>query len=181
MPLIFITSTTPFTRLTAIVKFSGNMDAQGQPEYEPILMPTVDPANNEFMTDKDGNIILAPVSEEGTEFTFTKFQVKIESSSYNDEDEKAQLMLETVIGGQVGIMMSQVNPAGFFQMASLAIKSQKTKYSPNISKILEETSQMLGGDPAAQEEAKNRASGGTAGQPLSRELKLPQNTNEGVG
>lgn len=166
-----------------MMRYSGRMDPQGQPEMEPILLPMVDPANNEFMTDEEGNIILAPVSEEGTDFSFTKFQVKIESSSYNDEDEKAQLMLETVMGGQVGQMMSQVNPAGFFQMAALAIKSQKTKYSPNISKLLEETGQMLGGDPAAQQEAKMMASGGNAGggQPLSQELKLPQNTNEGVG
>lgn len=161
---------------------SGKLDAQGQPEMEPILLPMIDPANNEFMTDEQGNIILAPVNEEGTDFSFTEFQVNIESSSYNDEDEKAQLMLETVMGGQVGQMMAQVNPAGFFQMAALAIKSQKTKYSPNISKLLEETGQMLGGNPQAQEEAKNRAAGGGGGQqPLSQSLKLPQNTNEGVG
>jgi len=164
-----------------MMRYSGELDPQGQPQMEPILLPMVDPANNEFMTDEEGNIILAPVNEEGTDFSFTEFQVSIESSSFNDEDEKAQLMLETVMGGQVGQMMSQVNPAGFFQMASLAIKSQKTKYSPNISKLLEETGRMLGGDQAATEEAKMMASGGNSGgQPLSQSLKLPQNTNEGV-
>jgi len=164
-----------------MMRYSGELDPQGQPQMEPILLPMVDPANNEFMTDEEGNIILAPVNEEGTDFSFTELQVSIESSSFNDEDEKAQLMLETVMGGQVGQMMSQVNPAGFFQMASLAIKSQKTKYSPNISKLLEETGRMLGGDQAATEEAKMMASGGNSGgQPLSQSLKLPQNTNEGV-
>ena len=137
--------------------------------------------SGEIMEDEEGNIILAPVSEEGSDFTFLDFQVNIEANSYNDEDEKAQLMLETVMSGQVGQMVSQVNPAGFFQMAALSIKSTKTKYSPNMATILEQTAQMLSGDPAATQEAKMGAGGGQqAGSPKSKALKLPTNTNEGV-
>jgi hypothetical protein len=108
------------------------------------------------------------------------FQIRVESNSYNDEDEKAQLLLETVMSGQVGQMVSQVNPAGFFQMAALSIKSTKTKYSPNMATILEQTAQMLGGDPAATEQAMMAGAQGGGQSPKSKALKLPTNTNEGV-
>lgn len=164
-----------------MMEFSGQMGTDGQPIMQPILLPMTDPANGEIMTDEEGNIILAPVSEDGTDFSFLDFQIRVESNSYNDEDEKAQLLLETVMSGQVGQMVSQVNPAGFFQMAALSIKSTKTKYSPNMASILEQTAQMLGGDQAATEEAKLAGGGGQQGSPKSKALKLPQNTNEGVG
>lgn len=163
-----------------MMEHTGQIGTDGQPIMQPILLPMTDPANGEIMVDEDGNIVLAPVSEEGSDFSFLDFQIRVESNSYNDEDEKSQLLLETVMSGQVGQMVSQVNPAGFFQMASLSIKSTKTKYSPDMARILEETAQMLGGDPAATEEAKMAAGGQQQGSPKSKALKLPQNTNEGV-
>ena len=88
-------------------------------------------------------------------------------------------MLETVMSGQVGQMISQINPKGFFEMAALSIKSMKTKYSPDMVKVLEQTAQMLQ-DPKANEDAALVAQGsnGGGGQAMSKTLKLPQNTNE---
>lgn len=164
-----------------MVAFSGQFDEAGQPIYSPILLPVLDPENGEALEDVDGNIILAPVSEEGTDFSFGTYQVNIEASSYNDEDEKAQLMLETVLSGQVGSMMSQINPAGFFKMSALALKSMKTKYSPDIVEVLTQTAAMLQQNPAANEAAALVAQGsGAAVQAKSRTMKLPQNTNEGT-
>ena len=164
-----------------MTEFSGQFDQQGQPVMTPILLPETDPANGDVLEDEDGNIILAPVNELDSEFTNMEFKVKIDASAYNDEDEKAQLLLETVMSGQVGQMMSQVNPAGFFQMSALAMKSMKTKYSPDIVEVLNQTAKMLGGDPNAQAAASEMAQGGGSQQPQSKALKLPQNTNEGVG
>ncbi len=162
-------------------KFSGQLDENGQPIMEPILLPVTDPANGDLIEDAEGNIILAPVPEAETEVAYTDFQIRIQANSYNDEDEKAQLMIETVMSGQMGQMMAQINPAGFFQMSALAIKSMKTKYSPNMVEVLEQTAQMLGNDPEANQEAAGVAQGSSQGQqPMSRSLKLPQNTNEGV-
>jgi len=163
-----------------IMKPTGQFDPQGNPIMEPVLLPMEDPETGEMALDEDGNIIMAPVSEGGTEFAFFDFQIKIEANSYNDEDEKAQLMLETVMSGQVGQMVAQINPAGFFQMAALSMRSMKTKYSPDMVKVLEQTSQMLTQDPQANADAASVAqgNGGGGGQPMSRELKLPQNTNE---
>lgn len=162
-----------------MLEFSGRFGADGQPIMQPILIPETDPANGELMEDENGNIILAPVNELDTEFADMKYTIKIESAAYNDEDERAQLMLETVMSGQVGQMMSQINPAGFFQMSALAMKSMKTKYSPNIVEVLEQTAAMLSGNPQANQEAAAIAQGvGPTEQPMSRALKLPQNTNE---
>lgn len=146
----------------------------GTPEQQPILLPMNDPETGEIMEDEEGNIILAPVSEEGTDFSYLDFQIDVETNSYNDEDEKAQLMLETVMSGQIGQMVAQVNLAGFFQMAALSLKSTKTKYSPNMVAVLEQTAKMLQQNPEASQMVQS-----TSGkQPLSRSMKLPQNTNE---
>jgi len=159
--------------------FTGKMDAQGQPVFKPILMEVIDPANGEMMEDGEGNILLAPIAEDGTDFEFSDFDIKIESSSYNDEDEKGQLMLESVMSGQIGQMLANVNPAGFFKVSSLAMKTMGTKYSPQISAILEQTAQQLGGDPQAEQEASAMAQGQQPSQqPKSKSMKLPQNTNE---
>lgn len=159
-------------------EFTGQYSPEGEPIMQPILLPMVDPGNNEFMEDEEGNIILAPISEEGTEFAFLDFQISIEANSYNDEDEKAQLMLETVMSGQIGQMMSQINPAGFLEMSALSIKSMRTKYSPDIVRIIQQTAQLLGADPEANAQAAQNAQGGGGQQPMSSQLKLPQNTNE---
>ena len=95
----------PMTQIVGI-------DEMGQYIYEPILLPQTDPANGDFVLDEEGNIILAPVNEPDTDFTDLGFQVEIEASSYNDEDERSQLLLETVMSGQIGQMLSQVNPSG---------------------------------------------------------------------
>ncbi|MGL4219957.1 MAG: hypothetical protein ACRCSS_04915, partial [Shewanella sp.] len=150
------------------------------PNGKPVLVPQLDPASLEPVLDENGDYIYAPVSEEGTDIAFTEFEIELTAAPYNDEDEKAQLLLETMLSGQVGVMMSQVNPAGFFKMSALTMKSMKTKYSPHIAEVLEQTAQMLGGDPAAQQQASMMAQGTSGGAPKSRTLKLPTNTNEGV-
>lgn len=161
--------------------FTGQYDEQGQPIFEPILLEVLDPASLEPETDEEGNILLAPVSEEGTDFEFDDFDIVVESSSYNDEDEKGQLMLESVMSGQIGQMLAQVNPAGFFKVSSLAMKTMGTKYSPQISQIMEETASMLSQNPQAQQEASMMAQGGSPQEAgMSQSLKLPQNTNEGL-
>ncbi len=165
-----------------IEQFTGKTDENGQPIYEPVLMEVIDPDTNEIEIDEDGNMLYAPVPEAGTDFEFTDFDIKVESSAFNDEDEKGQLMLESVMSGQIGQLLAQVNPSGFFKVAGLAMKTMGTKHSPQISEILEQTSQMLAQNPGKEQDASAMAQGaGPATQdPMSSALKLPQNTNEGV-
>jgi hypothetical protein len=57
----------------------------------------------------------------------------------------------------------------------------KTKYSTDISEILNQTAMMVGGSPEASQQASLIAQGqGAPQQPGSMSLKLPTNTNEGV-
>ena len=163
-----------------MMMFSGQFDANGQPIYEPILMEVLDPASGEPVIDEEGNLLLAPVNEIETDFSFIEFDIKMESSAYNDEDEKGQLLIESVMSGNIGQMLAQVNPAGFFKVASLTMKTMGTKYSPQMAQIMDQTAQMLSGDPQAQQQASMMAQGSTSSSPNSQSLKLPQNTNEGV-
>ncbi len=160
--------------------WSGEMDAQGQPIMEYGYEEVLDPSTNEPMINEDGNYIIAPIPKSETEIAFSKIDIEIVSTSYNDEDEKNQLMLETILNGNVGQMLSQVNPAGFFKAAGLSMMSLKIKNAPEIAKIYSETATMLGGNPQAQQEASFMAQGnpGQSGQAKSAELKLPQNTRD---
>lgn len=157
------------------------VDQMGQPIERPILEMALNPDNQEPLLDEEGNYIFAPIPTRETEIEFTEFEIEVQSAPYNDEDERAQLLLETMMSGQIGVMMSQVNPAGFFKMAALTLKSMKTKYTPDIVEVLDQTAQMLGGSPEAQQQASIMAQGtGRTQQPMSSQLKLPTNTNEGI-
>ena len=163
--------------------FTGHMDQQGQPqmqiEYEEVLNPNT----GEPEVDAEGNYLVAPIPEPDTDLEFSKVEIMVETSAYNDEDEKNQLMLEQVLASNVGQMLAQVNPAGFFKVAGLSMKSMKTKNAAEIANVFAQTASMLGQDPAAQQQAVGQAErmpgqlsqqGGAA----SRTLNLPQNTNE---
>jgi len=138
----------------------------------------IDPASGEPRTDKNGNILMVPLNDSRTDISFTEVDLDITTNSYNDEDEKNQLMLETMLSGNVGNALMTVNPGGFMKAASLSVRSMKSKYSPDISKILEQTAQMLQPQPHKQEEL--GMGNPSSQQAKSQELKLPQNTNEGA-
>lgn len=163
--------------------WTGQIHPQtGQPIMQTEYEEHLDPETGEPMVDDKGNRIIAPIPEKGTEFAFTNVEIEIIANSYNDEDEKNQLMLENVLSGNIGMLLSQVNPAGFFQAAGLSMQTMKTKNSPEIARILSETAQMLGGNPEANAQASIMAQNmpGTGGGPSSKTLNLPQNTNEGL-
>ena len=69
--------------------------------------------------------------------------VTVASVSYNDEDEKNQVILEQFINGPVGNMLSQIDPVGYFTAAGLAIRNTKTKYSLELSRIVEGAANKL--------------------------------------
>lgn len=189
----FLSVTEPSTgqrwiELNKPMEVYAGMSPDGQPRFEVVYEQVLDPATGKPYIDEEGNYVYAPIPEIDTEIAFADVQLDIISSAYNDDDEKSQLMLEQVLAGAVGQIMMQVNPAGFFKAASLSIKSMKTRYSPDIAELYEQTALMLGGDPAASQQAQMLASGmpgALAQQPgpqngaSSRTLNLPQNTNEG--
>lgn len=152
---------------------TGRMAPNGLPEFDFKMEPKVNPEDNSFAKDKDGNYLMVPARESDTVINFTDFEIEIDSSAYNDEDEKNQLMLETILQGPIGNAMMNVNPAGYFKAASLSIKSVKTKHSLDIANILDETIGMLSPEKEALLQGQP---GQVQGSPT---MKLPQNTNEG--
>ncbi len=138
----------------------------------------IDPATGEPREDEDGNILMVPLNDSRTDVSFTEFDIEITTNAYNDEDEKNQLMLETMLGGNIGQALMTVNPAGYMKTASLSVKSMKSKHSQDIAQILDDTAQMLQPQPEMQAQL-GSASDVSSQQPKSQSLKLPQNTNEG--
>lgn len=152
--------------------WTGKFDQAGQPIMDMVWEEVLDPASGKPMKDDEGNLIIAPVPTAETEVAFTKFDIEIDSVAYNDEDEKNQLMLENVLQGNIGSMLSSINPAGFLQAAALAIRSMKTKHSLDISDILMQTAQGVSqqGNVVPQEVPATTPK-------KSESLKLPTNTN----
>lgn len=157
-----------------MMQWTGQVGPDGVPIMDFVYEEVLDPATGEPMEDDEGRLIMAPVPEADTEIAFTNVDISIDTVIYNDEDEKNQLMVETILQGNIGSMLMQVNPGGYFKAASLAVKSVKTKHSLDISAILDQTAMML------------NQSGGVVNmmppdpneQPGSSTMKLPQNTNE---
>jgi len=142
---------------------TGRTLPNGIPETQYVLEEVIDPETNKPMVDDQGNILMAPIPYKQTEIAFTKADVSVDSIAYNDEDERNQVMLEQFINGPLGNMLSQVNPTGYFKAASLGVKNLKSKYSLEISGILDETAQMLsGGNPAAQAMQQGQVAGQTS-------------------
>ncbi len=156
--------------------WTGKFDPQGQPIMDYVWEEVLNPATGEPEVDEEGRYVIAPVPTQETEIAFTDVDLTIDSVIYNDEDEKNQLMLETILQGNIGSMLMQVNPAGYFKAAGLAVKSMKSKHSIDISEILSQTSQMIAG--AGNMVAADPAMANS--QPGSSTMKLPQNTNEGA-
>lgn len=141
---------------------TGNINPQtGQPEMRPVYEEVLDPETQEPIVSEDGSIVMAPIPTRGTEIAFTKADIEVDTVAYNDEDERNQVMIEQFLNGPIGNMLSQINPVGYFKASELSIKNIKSKYSMEIGAILNETAQMLGGNPQMQQQMQQ---GQVAGQ-----------------
>ena len=141
---------------------TGNINPQtGQPEMRPVYEEVLDPETQEPIVSEDGSIVMAPIPTRGTDIAFTKADIEVDTVAYNDEDERNQVMIEQFLNGPVGNMLSQINPVGYFKASELSIRNIKSKYSMEIGAILNETAQMLGGNPQLQQQMQQ---GQVAGQ-----------------
>lgn len=130
---------------------TGRVDPQtGQPEMRHVFEEVRDPASGEVLVE-NGQIIMAPLPTLSTEIAFTEADISVESVSYNDEEEKNQVILDSFLNGPAGNMLSQMNPVGYFKVAGLSVKNLKSKFSPDIAAILEETAAMIQGNQQAQQ------------------------------
>lgn len=133
--------------------YKGQKSQDGQPVMETQYMETLTD-DGEPSIDDEGNYYVEPLSDPDTILKFSKLNLLISTIAYDDEDDKNQLMLEQTLGGITGQLLSQVNPAGFFKAAKFTVETLKTRNSPEIAKILEETANMLSQNNEASEEVK---------------------------
>jgi len=165
--------------------------------YEEII----DPETGEPETDSKGNILMMPKATPDSMIDIKSFEISMVPSSYDDEDEAAQLMLEVMLNGPVGQWTMNAAPAEFAKMVSLTVQTTKTKNSPEIAKMYNDIAMKLGANPEfeaymrevsagiAQPQQQGQMSedgnggmippGQQGGGPQSSTLKLPQNTNQG--
>ena len=155
--------------------WSGSFDQGGNPIMNVPFEEVMDPESNEPLLDEDGNYIIAPVADTETEIALSEVDLTIDTAAYNDEDEKNQLMLESILQGSIGNTLLQFNPSAYLKAAALSIRSVRTKHSHQIAELIDQTAQAVIGQPAPPQEAAQQGE-----QPRSQELKLPQNTNEGA-
>ncbi len=136
----------------------------GMEQTRLVYEEVTDPATGKPMKDEYNNLVMAPIPTMDTDIAFTKADIEIDSVSFNDDDEKNQVMLEQFINGPLGNMLSQVNPAGYFQAGSLSVKNVKSKYSMELANILDQTAQMVGGNPQQQQMMQQGQLDGQTGQ-----------------
>lgn len=154
--------------------WSGQYDNLGEPIMDIPFEEVTDPESGKPMLDEDGNYIIAPVADTETEIAFSEVDLTIDTTAYNDEDEKNQLMLESILQGSIGNTLLQFNPSAYLKAAALSVRSVRTKHSHEIAELIDNTAQMVTNQPLPTQEMPQGQ------QPRSQELKLPQNTNEGV-
>ncbi|MCI4435443.1 MAG: hypothetical protein JHC33_01350 [Ignisphaera sp.] len=119
-------------------------------KLQPVMDESIDPASGEPNKDHLGNIIMVPLNDSRTDISFSKVDLEITTSAYDDSDEQNDKMLNGVLNGNLGNALMTVNPAGYMKLASLSMKSLKSRYSSNIADILDQTSQMLTPQPHMQ-------------------------------
>lgn len=147
--------------------WTGQQDETGKPIMRTLYEEALDPETGKPAKDDKGNLLIVPIPERETEIAFTKADVTVASVSYNDEDEKNQLMMETVISGPVGQAIYSMNPAGYLQMAAMSVRNTKTRYSDDIAKIIEQTAQI------AQQVPQQPTDAGLGAAKQSSSLKVP--------
>lgn len=157
--------------------WTGEFDKNNQPIMRFVFEEVLDPNDNKPLLDENKNYIMAPVPELNSEIQFSEVDISIDSTAYNDEDEKNQLMLESVLQGPIGKTLMQINPATYLKAAALSIESVRTKHSHEISELIKGTAESLETQMQMQAQMQMQTQG-FEDNPRSQELKLPQNTNE---
>ena len=115
----------------------------GQVQTRVVFEEVKDPATGQPLRDKEGHYILAPIPTLDTDIQFSSADISLDTVSFDNDEAQNNQLFSQFMNGPVGNMLSQVNPEGYFRIAGLSVKNLKSKYSPEIAQILNQTSQMM--------------------------------------
>ena len=115
----------------------------GQIQTRVVFEEVKDPATGKPLKDKEGNYILAPIPTLDSDIQFSSADISLDTVSFDNDEAQNNQLFSQFMNGPVGNMLSQVNPQGYFRIAGLSVKNLKSKYSPEIAQILNQTSQMM--------------------------------------
>lgn len=167
---------------------TGQVDPNtGIPIEEPIYVEAIDPENNDLMYDKHGNLVMVPLNDPDSGISYSDVDIIVESVSYNNAEEKNQLLLETVVNGPAGQFLMQTNPAGYSTMLGMTAKESGAKYGAAIGDIFMSTARGISNgelDPSIAIFNGNGgmmggALGGANGQPTANAGQIPKPGREG--
>ena len=100
----------------------------------------------------DGEVSNYPLVYDYTDMSQINFNLVVNAVNYDNEEERNQMVLETVLNGAIGQSLLTVNPSAYFEISSMVVKQYKTKGSLRISQLLQQTAQMLSPQPQYQEQ-----------------------------
>lgn len=164
------------------LKVIRNVNPDGTVQESYIFEEVMDPDTGKPMV-KDGKLVMAPAVDADTALDFNTLTVDIDSVSYNDEDEKTQLIMEQMLSGPMGQTLQAMAPDAYLKVISLVMSTTKTRYSGQMADIFKQVADRVAQQGQAPGQAQPQGGGdlGFGQSPKSKALKLPTNTNEGVG
>lgn len=148
----------------------------GAPVYEIVE----DPDTGLPMEDDKGDIIVSPMPRFNTEPANKKLKVQIEASSFEDEDERSQFIVESFVNGPAGQYLPNILPVQYLKMLSVVIGNMKTKAALPLKRIIDESIMMLSApeDEAAAAYIAGESTSAKDGK--SRKSRIPSPNKENV-
>jgi hypothetical protein len=175
----------PLTQSTGFVN-----PQTGIPEEEPVYVEAINPENGELLYDEHGNLLMVPLNDPDSGIEYSDVDIIVESVSYNNSEEKNQLLIENIVNGPAGQFLMQTNPAGYATMLGMASKESGAKYGGAIGDIFMSTAKgisggqmdpsiaIFNGNPGMMGGALGGANGGN-GQATAMQGQIPKPGREG--
>jgi len=118
----------------------------------PIWREAINPLTGEQETDENGMPVYEPVIDPDTDLTFTDYDLMVDIVPMNNEVERNQVLIETILNGTPGQVLLQMNPGAYLKAVAMSIKNSKTRNSPEMAQLFIETANMLQPQPHLQEQ-----------------------------
>ena len=104
--------------------------------------------------DANGEILVEPIPTKDSQIYFADTQIEIDTQDTHNDQERAQIVYETMLSGAAGQAMLQINPADFFGANADIIKLLGVRKGQKLIDRFERTAQLVaqqGNQPPEEE------------------------------